>query len=185
MREMSGVGRKLNKWKLFFSCVILGLIALTCVQGLRANSLRVSPVIQKCILKSAYKYNVHPGLIEAIIIVESGFNPLAVNHNKNGSVDVGLMQINSFWFPTLRKYGISVRDLFDPCVNVEVGTWILAQCIARYGYTWEAVGCYNAVNPVKRKRYAWKVYRALLEKTAWGELIYGGERSKERNKKES
>jgi len=32
-----------------------------------------------------------------------GFNPKAVNYNKNGTVDYGIMQINSFW---LKKYKI-------------------------------------------------------------------------------
>ena len=172
-------------WVKVFVAGILSCLFLT--KEVRAGSLQsgVYPYdayLQRCILRSAYKYNVHPGLIEAIIVVESGFNPGAVNYNKDGSVDVGLMQINSFWFPRLKKYGISVRDLFDPCVNVEVGTWILAQCIARYGNTWEAVGCYNAVNPVKRKEYARKVYRAFVKKTTWGRVIYDKNRKRKSRK---
>ena len=137
------------------------MCSFTVTDQVNAGSLRDDIRLRKCILRSARKYQIYPGLIEAIIAVESNFNPRAINRNKNGSVDVGLMQINSFWFPRLKKYGISVEDLFDPCVNVEVGTWILAQCVAEHGYTWEAVGCYNAVNPVKRKRYAWKIYQML------------------------
>jgi len=125
--------------------------------------------LQRCISWSAQKYGIHPGVIEAIIWVESKFNPRAVNYNKDGSFDIGLMQINSRWFSKLKKYGISAKDLFNPCVNVEVGTWILANCIARHGYTWEAVGCYNAVSPSKKRTYAWKVYQVFLrlQKSIW------------------
>jgi hypothetical protein len=33
----------------------------------------------------------------------------------------------------------------------------------RYGYTWEAVGCYNASSKNKRNGYAYKVWRAIVK----------------------
>ena len=47
-------------------------------------------------------------------------------------------------------------------MNVKVGAWILAQCIARHGYTWKAVGCYNTAPKNKRNAYARKVYDVLV-----------------------
>lgn len=108
------------------------------------------------------KYDINPYLLYAIAKTESGLNPKAVSHNRNGSYDVGLMQINSSWFPTLRKYGISEQQLYQPCVNIEVGAWILADNIRRLGNSWDAVGAYNAAKPALRRRYATKVYRNLL-----------------------
>lgn len=108
------------------------------------------------------RYGINPYLLYAIAKTESGLNPRAVNRaNANGSRDVGLMQINSAWFPRLQKMGIDEATLMDPCVNLEVGAWILAQNMHRLGRTWDAVGAYNAASPNKRLRYAGLVFRNL------------------------
>lgn len=114
-----------------------------------------------CWQEAAERHGVNAHLLYAIARTESRLNPAAVNRNKNGSYDVGLMQINSAWFPVLRKYGIVEQQLYDPCVNLHVGAWILAQNMQRLGNSWEAVGAYNARNPVLRVEYARKVYRNL------------------------
>lgn len=116
-----------------------------------------------CWQEIGQKYRISPYLLYAIAKTESGLNPKAVNRsNKNGTYDVGLMQINSSWFPKLRQYGISEQHLYEPCVSIEVGAWILAQNIHRMGNSWDAVGAYNAANPERRRVYASKVYKNLL-----------------------
>lgn len=100
-------------------------------------------------------------LLYAIARAESGLNPQAIGRNSNGSRDIGLMQINSAWLPTLASHGIGERELFEPCVNIHVGAWILAGNVSRLGYTWEAVGAYNAANPALRRSYVEKVRRHL------------------------
>ena len=54
------------------------------------------------------------------------------------------MQINSSWFDQLEGYGIRETDLANPCINIQVGAWILRQEVDRYGYSWEAIGAYYA-----------------------------------------
>ena len=110
---------------------------------------------------AATRYQVDSALLHAIARTESGLNPLAIGRNPNGSRDIGLMQINSAWLSTLATYGISERDLFEPCTNIHVGAWILAYNFYRLGYTWDAVGAYNAVNPKSRRAYIDKVRRNL------------------------
>lgn len=115
-----------------------------------------------CVNRAAQRYQVDKRLIHAIIQIESSGNPSALNRNANGSEDIGVMQINSSWLPTLARYGIKRDHLYDPCTNIHVGTWVLAGNIARYGRTWRAVGAYNATSHAKRERYVGKVWQRYL-----------------------
>jgi soluble lytic murein transglycosylase-like protein len=114
-----------------------------------------------CWEAAAARYGVNPYLLYAIARTESNLNPQAINRNKNGSYDIGLMQINSRWLPTLRQYGIDEQQLLEPCVSIQVGAWILAGNIRRLGNSWDAVGAYNSGNPAYRLRYALKVYKNI------------------------
>ena len=109
-----------------------------------------------CFEEAGAEYDVSPQLLWTIAKTESGFAPRALNWNRNGSYDFGVMQINSEWAPRLGKD--VWQSLGDPCTNIRAGAWILAQCFQRYGYSWEAVGCYNASSEDKRERYEQKVY---------------------------
>ena len=90
---------------------------------------------------AAKRYRVPVELLEAISKVESGHNSLAVNRNRNGSIDLGHMQVNSEW----QKSGkIDWSKLTDPDYCSNVGAWILAQEMRRYnGNIWAAVAAYN------------------------------------------
>ena len=114
-----------------------------------------------CWEEAAVRYGVNEHLLYAIAKTESSLNPKAINRNKNGSYDVGLMQINSSWFPTLRKFGIEEEDLYDPCTSIHVGAWILSDNMRRLGNSWNAVGAYNTSKPDLRVKYAYKVYRNI------------------------
>jgi len=121
-----------------------------------------------CWHQAAEKYRIEPALLKAIAQVESGMKTNAVNINANGSYDIGLMQINSIHLPELKKKGISEEALLtDACLSVMTGASILQHMINKYGYTWEAVGAYNAGTSAKRRllrfRYAYKVWQAYEE----------------------
>ena len=47
-----------------------------------------------CVQDAARYHGVNPWILKAILSVESGFNPRAVNRNSNSTVDVGLGQMN-------------------------------------------------------------------------------------------
>lgn len=112
-----------------------------------------------CFNEAGRRFNLNPNLLQGIAKVESGLNPGAVNKNKNKSTDLGLMQINSAWIADI---GLdSKRLLTDPCYNVMTGAKILRSCIDKYGYSWNAVGCYNAASKSKRVAYSWKVHNLL------------------------
>jgi soluble lytic murein transglycosylase-like protein len=126
----------------------------------------VATPAKACWEEAATRYQVNSNLLHTMARIESGLNPRAVGRNRNGSRDIGLMQINSAWLPRLASYGISERDLMDPCTNIHIGAWILAGNIYRLGNTWEAVGAYNAVSPALRQAYIEKVRRHLYMGTA-------------------
>lgn len=89
---------------------------------------------------------VAPVTLQAIIQVESGGNPLAINVNglrvqpppattaaeaakvadtyiaRGFSVDIGLMQVNSRNLPSL---GVTVAEVLDPCINIRSGGEIM------------------------------------------------------------
>ena len=116
-----------------------------------------------CVNQAARRYQVDKRLIHAIIQVESRGNSSALNRNANGTEDIGIMQINTSWLPTLARYGIDRHHLYDPCTNIHIGAWVLARSIARYGHTWQAVGAYNATSLAKRERYVAKVWQRYLK----------------------
>ena len=112
-----------------------------------------------CFEEAGKQYGISPMLLWAISREESGFNPFAINYNRNGSYDFCHMQINSAW---AAEVGEEVwASLVDPCQCTKVGAWVLSQCVRRYGYSWEAVGCYHSVNHGKRMAYSWKIYRSI------------------------
>ncbi len=112
-----------------------------------------------CFEEAGAAYGISPVLLRSIADVESGMNPAAVHHNRNGSTDFGLMQINSSW---LKPLGVDSGELLsEPCRNVMTGARILRECLDRLGDNWEAIGCYNATTRTKRADYSWKVYRTL------------------------
>jgi soluble lytic murein transglycosylase-like protein len=115
------------------------------------------------------KYKIEPELLQAIAKVESGMNPVAINKNRNGTYDIGIMQINSYHFPALEKRGVTEHQLKnDVCLSISVGASILSEMINIYGYNWEAVGAYNAGLSANKKqlrmkyaRNVWGVYHEL------------------------
>ncbi|WP_020678076.1 lytic transglycosylase domain-containing protein [Geopsychrobacter electrodiphilus] len=111
-----------------------------------------------CFQEAGQRYGVSPDLLQAIAKTESNLNPSATNYNSNGTVDIGLMQINSIWTAQL---GPTWDYLFDPCTNVMAGAWILNQCIRDYGSTWQAVGCYHSRTPTRRDAYAARIAHIL------------------------
>jgi soluble lytic murein transglycosylase-like protein len=114
-----------------------------------------------CLDDAARYHRVSVQVVRAIAQQESGMRPYVTSRNTDGSEDIGLMQINSSWLPKLARFGISRQHLFDACVNVYVGTWILASNIKQFGPTWKAVGAYNAVSSNKQLIYANNIYRRL------------------------
>jgi soluble lytic murein transglycosylase-like protein len=130
-----------------------------------------------CFNQASALYKVPQDVLIAIADVESGFNPYAINVEgtpyfpdsysgavnivdkyRNLSIDIGIMQVNSFWFNRLHyplRYGLK------PCDDVYLGAYVLARKIARYGYNWRGIAAYHSNNYTAGLVYANKVYAAL------------------------
>lgn len=98
------------------------------------------------ISEACRKWNVQPELLQAIIAVESGFNPRAVS--RKGAR--GLMQLMP---ETARRF--ATGDLFDPRTNVHAGAQYLRLLLDLFGGNIElALAAYNAgENAVIRAGY--------------------------------
>ena len=106
---------------------------------------------------------VDPVTMAAVVKQESGGQPWVVNNNttrksvvfaskaaavaaavaavgRGDSVDMGLVQINSKNLPVL---GLSVEQVFVPCINIAAGANILAASYERAGSLGGALSIYN------------------------------------------
>ncbi|WP_337049938.1 lytic transglycosylase domain-containing protein [Serratia fonticola] len=108
---------------------------------------------------------VHPDTSQDVARVESGFNPYAIgvvgqkgifpdNINdalahvtrlraKGKNYSVGLMQINQANFS---RYGVTARQLFNPCTNLTVFSKIITDCYRRGTTLKRALSCYYSGN---------------------------------------
>lgn len=115
------------------------------------------PVTLECVVAVSRKYQVPIEVIAGILAQERG-RLGETSGNANGSRDIGPMQINSFWLPTLRRYGVGEGHLlWHGCYNVAVGAWIVRYEQARGGDLWRAVGRYHSPNPERAAGYARRV----------------------------
>jgi len=133
-----------------------------------SSALLIHGVPVECINKAAVTYVVPAKVIVSVLATE-GAKPGTESQNKNGTTDLGPMQINSSWLPKLAQYGYTKDQIqYDPCVNVMVGTWILsnkiAQSISDPSDYWQGVAGYNSMTPAINQRYQTKIrtnYRLL------------------------
>ncbi len=87
------------------------------------------------IVQAARGAGLQPALLQAMVAVESGFNPQAVS--RKGAL--GLMQLLP---ETAQRYG--VQDAFDPGDNLRAGARYVHDLMRRYGNLELALAAYNA-----------------------------------------
>ena len=115
-----------------------------------------------CVWSAASHYRLPPVALIGILGAEGG-RPGLVRKNRDGSEDLGPMQINSRWLPILSRYGATRQKLIDdPCTNIWVGAWILARAFAVDRDIWKAIGHYHSRRPTESRRYRRRVAHKIL-----------------------
>jgi soluble lytic murein transglycosylase-like protein len=114
-----------------------------------------------CFDGAAAHQRLNPLVLRAIAWQESRDQPKTIHHNANGTVDYGMMQINSIQLPVLKKHGITRRALMSACKSVYVAAWLLRTHIEKYGNSWAAVGAYHSETPALRDQYAHRILQIV------------------------
>lgn len=80
--------------------------------------------------------------------------------NRNGTHDLGPLQINSRWVPRIARLVARPPDhvrywlRFDPCFNAQAARWIFLSALATTDDYWKAVGVYHSPVDWRQRRYA-------------------------------
>lgn len=115
--------------------------------------------IQKYIYKISKEKNIPHELILGVIKTESDFRPNQTHKNKNGSIDIGLMQVNSCHVDICKELGIT--NLYDPYQNIKIGATLLANIYNSYPNIHKAMMVYNMGLGGARRN--WKVGRSSTD----------------------
>lgn len=128
-----------------------------------------SAFAQDCFEMAGRDYRIEPDLLRAISFRESSWRDEALNVVSATEYSVGLMQIHSKNFSHLAQFGITPRQLYtDSCLNIYSGAYYLAISFKRWGYSWRAVGAYNAgfreteEQERRRKNYAQEIQKIYI-----------------------
>ena len=120
---------------MIFLIVLAGTVVCLCWKGAEAVSSYTGKNIDydKIILEAAQRNQVDPRLLKAVIWRESRFDPMT--EGKAG--EVGLMQIMPDlavvdWAKAKGKDVPFRAALFDPELNIEIGSWYLGRAIRRW-----------------------------------------------------
>lgn len=128
-----------------------------------------------CVAQSAADYKIPEMLLLSIMKVESDGKTQAVNANSNGTLDIGITQLNTAsWVPYMnQKYGIRPHTILnDPCQAIRAAAYVVKkesfsrQCS---GDWWCAAGRYHSPNNPQLQY----IYKTKLH-NAWNSILKRG-----------
>lgn len=109
------------------------LIALAIAFALYCGICIIFPMENyELIEKYSQNYNLEPGLVCAVINVESGFNPQAQSH-KGARGLMQIMEKTALWIaPQIPVEDFTVFRLDEPDININIGCWYLRHLMDKY-----------------------------------------------------
>ncbi len=119
-------------------------------------------------------YRLPPQALPAIQRIEGG-HVGSIAHNRNGTDDLGVMQVNTAWLPELArrtdvpKRRLRVALIRQNCFNVAVAGAILRIYLNEaHGDVVTAIGYYHSHTPGRREAYAMRVLALPMGTAAAG-----------------
>jgi hypothetical protein len=117
-----------------------------------------SPVTVECVQQAAFTYGLPEALILAILQTEGG-RPGLAQRNRDGSHDLGPMQVNTRW---VQWAGLNAGELRDHgCYNLHVGVAILARELRAAPDLATGIGNYHSRTPRHHRRYQRLILQSL------------------------
>lgn len=108
----------------------LSIAALASTAHANTSSAQIKPLTTECLLTVANRYEIHPDVLLALLMVEGGTVGRNSRANQNGSYDIGLFQLNTIHLPALAALGVSEAELRnDGCLNAAVAGWHLRRVL--------------------------------------------------------
>jgi soluble lytic murein transglycosylase-like protein len=137
--------------------------------------------LKKYIAAVEQRNRIPRGLLSAIVSIESGFNPTAINiagktatpNEKSEAIkiienavnqgvtniDVGIAQINYRWHKDNFR---NIEEMINPTANIEYAAKLLSSLFKQHGTWHKAIRHYHSTNPHHHKQYSRKVVIAWL-----------------------
>jgi len=130
----------------------MGVLAGMLAQPIPESSLVPrEQLIYPIVHRYAQDYGVEIPLVMAVISVESSFIPRAKHTDRDGKSSYGLMQLRLDTARPLapRDPPLSEEDIYNPDLNIELGTKYLRYQLDRYGNMADAAAAYNAGSVIR------------------------------------
>lgn len=119
-----------------------------------------------CVALVSAFFHLPPRVLPSIYAAEGG-RPGLVAQNRNGSADLGLMQINTLWVAQLARHTgqsesrVRHRLTHEPCFNIAAAGAILRIYLDEEdGDLLRAVGNYHSHTPARNRAYQERVLSA-------------------------
>ena len=116
-----------------------------------------------CMAMVASLYHLPPRVLPSIHAIEGG-RIGTVSRNRNGSEDLGVMQVNTLWLPQLARYtGLSEAEVRDrlihrACFNIAAAGAIMRTYLDEAnGDLMRAIGYYHSHTPARHDAYRARV----------------------------
>lgn len=115
-------------------------------------------LVADCISRSAGKHTWLEKTLWGLRDQEGGWIGAAIE-NRDGSFDLGPLQINSWWVGRIAKIigrsSYQVRHLLvnDACFNVDAARWIFLSALEETRDYWKAVGVFHSPTSWRQQRY--------------------------------
>jgi hypothetical protein len=119
-----------------------------------------------CMVVVAKLYGLPPEVLPSIQAVEGGY-PGAISFNRDGSADLGLMQINTRWLPAVAAYTrkqytiVRGRLIHDPCFSIVIAGAIMRTYLNEtHNDLMRAIGDYHSHTKPLNESYQLRVLKA-------------------------